>query len=152
MIDNLIISPAVHMAVGTFVLLSNLIFLLVVARLAWQKKSASTLAKGTFILFQLALMLQALVGIKLLDQGLGFLQLYIHYLGALAPLAFCLIFYWLPTVEGSARSRRLLVVAVTSFVFVFLTFVVGSMATADTKAAVTPIFAFVKMAVSLSPL
>ena len=142
MIDNLIISPAVHMAAGTFVLLSNLLFLFVVARVAWQKKSTSTLAKGTFILFQLALMLQALVGIKLLDQGLGFLQLYIHYLGALAPLAFCLIFYWLPTVDGVARSRRLLVVAVTSFVFVFLTFAVGSMATAGNETARTAVTFF----------
>ena len=135
MIDSIIISPAAHMAVGTFVLVSNLLFLIVVGYLIWKKKTFSSLAGITFLLFQVALMLQLLVGIKLLDQGLGFLQLYIHYLGGLAPLAFCLIYYWLPITDGLAKSRRLFVLAVASFFFVFLTFAVGSMADVSSNAS-----------------
>ncbi|GJM41529.1 MAG: hypothetical protein DHS20C20_18110 [Ardenticatenaceae bacterium] len=129
MIDSIFVAPAVHMAVGSLVLLTNLIFLITVAWLVWQKKEFSPLAGFFFVLFQAALMLQALIGIKLLDQGLGHLQLYIHYLGGLAPLAFCLIYYWLPTPEGTAKNRRLLVIAIASFFFVLLTFAVGSMYT-----------------------
>lgn len=129
MIDSIIVAPAFHMAVGTLVLLTNFIFLITVAQLVWQKREFSSLAGLFFVLFQAALMLQALVGIKLLDQGLGVFQLYIHYLGGLAPLAFCLIYYWMPIPEGVAKSRRLLVLAIASFFFVLLTFTVGSMYT-----------------------
>lgn len=126
MIDSIFVAPAVHMAVGSLVLLTNLVFLMTVAWLVWQKKELSPLAGFFFILFQATLMLQVLIGIKLLDQGLGQLQLYIHYLGGLAPLAFCLIYYWLPTPKGMTKNRRLLVVAIASFFFVLLTFFVGS--------------------------
>ena len=75
-----------------------------------------------------------MVGIKLHDQGLGVLQLYIHYLGGLAPLAFCLIFYWFPTPDPIAQSRRVAMLSCVSFVFVLLTFAVGSMYTATAQA------------------
>lgn len=126
MIDSIIVSPAVHLTIGTLVLVANLIFLIVVGRLAWQKQPISPMGNATFILFQAALMLQALVGIKLLDQGSGVFQLYIHYLGGLAPLAFCLLFYWAPTQNAQTHSRRLAWVAAASFIFVVLTYVVGS--------------------------
>ncbi|MGB0388198.1 MAG: c-type cytochrome [Ardenticatenaceae bacterium] len=126
MIDRLILPPAVHMGVGTLVLVSNLILLLVAGRLAWQKKPFTSAANLIFVLFQLSLMLQALAGIKLLDQGLGVLQLYIHYLGGLAPLAFCLLFYWFPTADTIAQSRRVAILSSLSFFFVLLTFSVGS--------------------------
>lgn len=129
MIDSIVVTPAAHMAVGSLVLFTSLVYLITIAWLAWKKKEVSPLAGFFFILFQATLMLQALVGIKLLDQGLGYLQLYIHYLGALAPLAFCLIYYWLPTPEGVVKSRRLLAIAIASFFFVLLTFSVGSMYT-----------------------
>lgn len=129
MIDSIIVAPAFHMVVGTLVLLTNLIFLITMARLVWQNREFSSLAGILFILFQAAVMLQALVGIKLLDQGSGILQLYIHYLGGLAPLAFCLIYYWMPTPEGAAKNRRLLVISISSFFFVLLTFSIGSMYT-----------------------
>ncbi len=129
MIDSIIVTPTVHMTVGATVLVTNFIFLIIVAWLVWQKKAFSTLAGLFFILFQVAMMLQVLIGIKLLDQGLGPLQFYIHYLGGLAPLALCLIFFWLPTTNTIAKTRRLLAVAVISFFFIFLTFAVGSIAT-----------------------
>lgn len=128
MIDSIIVSPMTHMAVGTAVLLSSLLFLIVVGRLAWKKHAVSSIGKAAFILFQVVLAVQILIGIKLLDQGLGVLQLYIHYLGGLAPLGFSLLYYWLPTKNDSVQSRRLATVAVASFLFVLLTFAVGSMA------------------------
>ncbi|MBX3054089.1 MAG: hypothetical protein KF753_21640 [Caldilineaceae bacterium] len=128
--DNIIVPPTIHLIVGTIVLLANLFFLVVVGLLAWQKSALSAVGKAAFILFQVVLMVQVLIGIKLLDQGLGIFQLYIHYLGGLAPMAFCLLFYWLPTKDGVKQSRRLAVVASVSFVFMLLTFVVGSIATA----------------------
>ncbi len=135
MIDSIIVSPFVHLMTGSIVLIANLIFLLVVGRLAWQKRALTTAGTLTFIAFQATLMLQALVGIKLLDQGFGVLQLYIHYLGGLAPLAFCLLFYWLPTTDEHVRSRRLAWVAATSFGFVLLTFAVGSTYSAGIEAS-----------------
>lgn len=128
MIDELILSSTVHMSIGAFVLAVNLFFLLVVARLAWQNQALSLLGRATFIAFQAMLMLQALAGIKLLDQGSGAKQLYIHYLGGLAPMAFCLLFYWIATKNETTKSRQLTGVALASFFFVLLTFVVGGMA------------------------
>lgn len=137
MIDQLILPPAVHLWVGTLVLVSNGILLAITGWLAWQKKPFTSATNRVFVLFQLSLMLQALVGIKLLDQGLGILQLYIHYLGGLAPLAFCLIFYWLPTSDAYTKSRRLAMLSTLSFAFVLLTFVVGSIYAARAEASTT---------------
>jgi len=46
-------------------------------------------------------MLQAAVGIKLLDQGMGVVQKYVHYLGGLGSVGLLMLFYWLPK-----RTRR----------------------------------------------
>ncbi len=128
MIDSIIVPPFVHLSVGTAVLLSNSVVLLVTAWLAFKKQPLTKLANSLFILFQLVLMIQALIGVKLLDQGLGVLQLYIHYLGGLAPLFFCLIFYWLfAGKDAVVQSRRIAFVAGISLFFTVLTFAVGSM-------------------------
>ncbi len=137
MIDSIIVSPMTHMIVGTVVLLSNLLFLIVIGRSAWKKHAISSIGKASFILFQVVLSVQILIGIKLLDQGLGVLQLYIHYLGGLAPLGFSLLFYWLPIKSDPVQSRRLATVAVASFLFVFLTFAVGSTAEIGFESAET---------------
>jgi len=132
MIDSIIVPPFVHLSIGTLVLLSNTLALIVCAWLAFKKQSPTKLAHALFVLFQLTLMLQVLIGIKLLDQGLGVLQLYIHYLGGLAPLFFCLLFYWLPAGKGiAAQSRRMAAVMAASLFFVVLTFTVGSMYVAE---------------------
>lgn len=132
MIDSIILPPSIHLTVGTLVLLTNTLFLLVSGWLALRKQPINRLAHATAILFQLVLMVQALLGIKLLDQGLGILQLYIHYLGGLAPLFFCLLFYWLPDSPNAAtQTRRLLIVAALSFFFTVLTFTVGRSYVAD---------------------
>ncbi len=137
MIDKLVLPSEVHLWIGTLVLVSNGVLLIVAGRLAWRKKPFSTAGNLVFVLFQASLMLQALAGIKLLDQGLGFLQLYIHYLGGLAPLAFCLAYYWFPTSDATAKSRRVAVLSGVSLAFVLLTFTVGSIYSATAGADAT---------------
>ncbi|MCE7984426.1 MAG: hypothetical protein DYG89_24905 [Caldilinea sp. CFX5] len=127
MIDQIMIPPVVHLSAGTLVLLSNLALLAASGWLAWRKKAFTAGVQLLFVLFQLTLLVQALVGVKLLDQGLGVLQLYIHYVGGLAPLAFCLLLSWLPDKDLVTKSRRVALLAGASLLFVVLTFAVGSM-------------------------
>lgn len=128
MIDSMIVSPMVHLVIGSLVLFSNSAVLIGAGWLALKKRAFTPLINGLFIGFQIFLMLQAAVGVKLLDQGLGVLQLYIHYLGGLAPLAFCLIFYWFFSGQDAVtKSRRVAALSGLSLIFVALTFAVGSM-------------------------
>lgn len=132
MIDSIIVPPSVHLTVGALVLLTNSIVLIVSVWLFLKKQPVNGLANATFILFQFVLMVQVLIGIKLLDQGLGILQLYIHYLGGLAPLFFCFLYYWLPTSKNpQVQTRRLFIVAALALFFTVLTFTVGRMYVAD---------------------
>ncbi|MEM7535788.1 MAG: c-type cytochrome [Chloroflexota bacterium] len=126
MIDSIIIPSSVHLTIGILVLLTNAFVLIVSGWLTFKKASPNWLAHTTFILFQLVLMVQTLIGIKLLDQGLGILQLYIHYIGGLAPFLFCLLFYWLPPAKnGGRQSRRMLIVAFLALLFTVQTFTIG---------------------------
>ena len=127
MIDAIFVSPMVHVTIGTLVLISCALALFATVRAAWSKRPFSAGTHGLFILFQVTLMVQVLVGIKLLDQGLGPLQLYIHYLGGVAPLGFTLLFYWFPGADSVAKTRRAAIVIALSFAFVLMTFAVGSM-------------------------
>lgn len=132
MIDSIIVPPSVHLTVGALVLLTNSIVLIVSVWLFLKKKPANGLAIATFILFQFVLMVQVLIGIKLLDQGLGILQLYIHYLGGLAPLFFCFLYYWLPVgKKPQVQTRRMFIMAALALFFTVLTFTVGRMYVAD---------------------
>ena len=115
------------MMVGAVVLLTGLAAMVVAVRAAMKRQPAGRNGNLLFILFQLALMVQVLIGIKLLDQGLGPLQLFVHYLGGLAPMGFVLLYYWLRPAGGVGQGRRAAVVTVASFVFVLMTFTIGSM-------------------------
>jgi mono/diheme cytochrome c family protein len=126
MIDRIVVPSSVHLTLGVLVMLANGAFLAFSVWEAFKKRGPSPATNIVFIAFQVILMLQALIGIKLLDQGLGVLQLYIHYIGGLGPLLFCLVLYWLPRpASGVVASRRLAVVAALSAFFVLNTFVVG---------------------------
>lgn len=127
MIDQIAVSPVFHIVTGSLALVVNLLLLIVAGRLALKKLPFTPLAQGVFILFTLVLLTQALIGVKLLDQGLGVLQLFIHYVGGLAPLAFIIILSWLPDRGPIVRSRRVAWLAALSALFVGLTFGVGSM-------------------------
>lgn len=122
-----IASPNIHLGVGTVVLIATLASLIIAGWFAWKKQPLSTLAFRIFIVTQVALMLQILVGVSLLDQGFGPLQVYVHYLGGMAPIAFFLLFYWLRTSDKLKETRLATFVAGAAFVFVLMTFTIGSM-------------------------
>lgn len=127
MIDSISLTPNVHVMTGALALLGSVLALIGTGWAAWKQRKFTALAQGSLILFQVILIIQVLVGIKLLDQGLGPLQLFIHYLGGLAALGFCLAFYWLPITNDVRKSRLAVGIAGLSVVFVLMTFVIGSM-------------------------
>ena len=116
MIDAIWVPTSVHFVVGTLVVAVGLAALASAAYHGVQDRKPARRAHGLFILAQLTLAVQALIGIKLLDQGLGPLQLYIHYVGGLGPLLFYLLYYWLP---APFRARRWSATLVTGAAFTF---------------------------------
>ena len=127
MIDSIFLSPNIHVMTGGLVLLTSFLAFIIISWTVWKRKQFTTLAHMSLIVFQLSLMLQILAGIKLLDQGLGPLQLFIHYLGGLAPIGFYLIYYWFPVDDEVKKSRIVLGVTLLSVIFVIMTFTIGSM-------------------------
>lgn len=126
MIDQIWVQPAVHFWLGMAVLLSTLLSVGITMTFALRKAPLNRTVYAAFLVAQLSLMLQVLVGIKLLDQGLGPLQLYIHYLGGLGAFFFYLLFYWLPK---NFREKRWTAFSMSSlgFLFAFMAFSIGSM-------------------------
>ena len=93
MIDQIWIQPAVHFWVGTAVVVTTLLSIVLTAAYAIRKTAPNQALYAVLIAAQISIMLQVLIGIKLLDQGLGPLQLYIHYVGGLGAIFFHLLFY-----------------------------------------------------------
>ncbi|CAM3650555.1 Cytochrome b561 domain-containing protein [Deinococcus saxicola] len=141
--DEIIIQPALHNAIGGIVVLAAIATVLLNWRgLATLKTSGGQTSDGTdlprspslggwrnaaLIAFQIALMVQALIGIKLLDQGLGTVQKYVHYLGGLGALGLVMLYYWLPKRDAADSSRKALGLTVASLAFVLMTFVIGGL-------------------------
>lgn len=125
MLDRIILSPYYHLVSGTMVVIIALLATMVISFLAWKRRPLSRTAHGLLIVTQVSLMLQALIGIKLLDQGMGTVQLYIHYVGGLAPMLFFLIFYWLPPGRAEQQTRRALIVLWLASAFVVMTYTIG---------------------------
>lgn len=125
MIDSLWLPPSAHVFSGVVVMVATLLALVVSAVLAWRRRPLSTFGNVILVVAQLTLIVQALMGIKLLDQGLGPKQLYIHYLGGLGPLLFFLVYYWLPT---EVRQRRFtpLTITASAFLFAVMAFGIGA--------------------------
>jgi len=121
-IDEIWLSPNVHVVSGAVVVLATLAALVVSTVFAWRERDLSPAAHTTLVVAQVTLMVQALVGIKLLDQGLGTLQLFIHYVGGLGPLLFFFVYYWLPS---TWRRKRWTSVAVTGSAFLFAVMAFG---------------------------
>ena len=123
--DDIILSPTLHRALGDTVLTVLLATFAVVGYLAWRRRPLSRVAKGLVILSQLVLMAQALVGIKLLDQGLGVMQLYVHYLGGLGPLLFFMLTYWFPGRTPERQTRWTAAALVGGFLFALMAYTIG---------------------------
>jgi heme A synthase len=125
-IDQIWVQPAVHLWIGVVVLLSTLLSVVITGFFAWRKTILNPLTHTILLLAQVSLMIQVLVGIKLLDQGLGPLQLYIHYVGGLGAFFFYLLIYWLPK---PLVNKRWTAFGLSSFAFLFafMAFTIGSM-------------------------
>ncbi len=125
MIDQIWIQPALHLWIGVLVLASTLLSLIFSGFLAWRKQPFNRAAHTILLIAQSSLILQVLIGIKLLDQGLGPLQLYIHYVGGLGAFFFYLLLYWLPK---NLVQKRWTAFSLTSlaFLFAFMAFTIGS--------------------------
>ena len=124
--DEFIIPPALHSAVGGITLLVAL----VTTVLTWQGAKRGTFGKAqaaALIVLQIALMLQAAVGIKLLDQGMGVIQKYVHYLGGLGSVGLLMLFYWLPKASEADSARKAAWLTSASLLFVVMTFFIGQM-------------------------
>ena len=115
-IDNWVIPSSVHVVSGVVVLVTLAAALVWVGRLALTGRPVDKAAVGLVIAAEVALMVQALLGIKLLDQGSGFGQLYIHYIGGLLPVGLFIVAVWLGWhhVGRSAKPLALVVLAGTA--------------------------------------
>ena len=133
MIDQIWLPPHIHVWAGSAVLVTTLLSVLTSFVLALQNRAANIWLYSVWLLSQVSLMVQVLIGIKLLDQGLGPLQLYIHYLGGLGALFFYVLWYWLP--KGLREWRwTLLILSSSGFLFALMAFTIGSMYVAEGRA------------------
>ena len=125
MIDSIILNSNVHVWTGTFVLLSIIFATAISLFYAIKQKPHDKLFHFALILAQISIVIQVLVGIKLLDQGLGVLQLYIHYIGGIAAIFFLILYYWLPEKVRTSRWLGFGLISM-SLLFALQTFVIGS--------------------------
>lgn len=124
-IDNIFVSPNVHEAVGGVVLLAMLVATGWTGRLALAGRPLGGGAKISLITAQVALMVQALIGIKLLDQGLGVAQLYIHYVGGLIPLGLFMGAGWIAWRNPVTQTRVTALLALAGLLSAGMAFVIG---------------------------
>jgi len=111
-IDNIIVDTSVHLTVGVIVVAAMIAATALVGRHALRAEPIGRPAGLSLVAAQIALTVQLLLGIKLLDQGQGILQLYIHYVGGMLPLGVFLIGGWFARGDD-ARSTRILAALLT---------------------------------------
>lgn len=124
--DEFIIKPALHSAVGGMTLLTALVATVLVWR-GQQQKQFGKAQQWSLIALQVVLMLQTALGIKLLDQGMGVLQKYVHYLGGLGAIGLLMLYTWLPKQSAAEQARKAAWLTTASLVFIALTFFIGQM-------------------------
>lgn len=124
--DELIIQPALHSAVGGITLLAALITT-ILTWTAHRKKTMTSTTHAALITLQILLMIQAAIGIKLLDQGMGVIQKYVHYLGGLGSVGLLMLFYWLPRRNEATSARNAAWLTTASLTFILMTFFIGQM-------------------------
>lgn len=125
MIDNIFIPSSVHVAIGILVMVSTLAATVVTGLLAWRRQGVTPLAHWIMILAQIALIIQILIGVKLLDQGLGVLQLYIHYIGGLGAFFFFLLYYWFLPKSPTRRGWLAFAMSLLAFLFAIQSYFIG---------------------------
>lgn len=124
-IDNLIVQPWVHRLNGALTVAALL------ATAGWlvvrglRRQPFDRTSRILVAVTQVLLMVQALLGIKLLDQGMGVVQLYIHYVGGLLPLGLFLVFGWVSFADPVRRTRVLAVLVSVGFLSALMAFAIG---------------------------
>lgn len=124
-IDNLVLDPAVHRTMGIAVLVAMVAASGHLARLALRGKRLDRTARVLLALAQVTLMVQALLGIKLLDQNMGWNQLYIHYIGGLIPLGLFLVAGWFGRSDSVGRTRLLAALTTAGTLSASMAFFIG---------------------------
>ncbi|MEZ5379335.1 MAG: hypothetical protein R2733_22740 [Acidimicrobiales bacterium] len=124
-IDNWIISSSVHVVVGSLVLLTMTVATGWVGWLAIKGRSLDLGGKILISVAQVVLALQVLIGIKLLDQGQGIVQLYIHYLGGLLPMGAFLAGGWWVRGETPTSNRLLAALIAIGWFSAVMAFTIG---------------------------
>jgi hypothetical protein len=124
-IDNYVVDSSVHVTVGVIVLLTMAACTFQLVRLALAGKPVDRLARVLLAAAQISLAVQALLGIKLLDQGQGVVQLYIHYIGGLAPLGFFLAAGWFAWRSEARRTKVLAALTTLGLLSAGMAFVIG---------------------------
>lgn len=125
MLDQIAVSPLVHLLSGATVLVSTFAAALICSLLAWKKRQPPPLVRGLLVFVQIVMLWQILIGIKLLDQGLGIVQHYEHYIGGFLPLLCYLSYYWFPQTQLQRRSLQLALTTVSAFVLAISSFALG---------------------------
>lgn len=124
-IDNFIVQPWVHRLNGVFVIASLAATAVWLTWLAVKRRPFDRTGQVLVVVSQVFLMVQALLGIKLLDQGMGVVQLYIHYVGGMLPLGFFLVVGWFRFADPLRRARVLAVLVDVGLVCAVMAFVIG---------------------------
>ena len=124
-IDNYVVDSSVHVTVGVIVLLTMAACTFQLVRLALAGKPVDRLARVLLATAQISLAAQALLGIKLLDQGQGVVQLYIHYIGGLAPLGFFLAAGWFSWRSEARRTKVLAALTTLGLLSAGMAFTIG---------------------------
>lgn len=125
MLDNIDLSPTVHVVIGVLVLAATLAAAIVTGVLAWRRTGVTAAGHWTMVAAQVALILQILIGVKLLDQGLGVLQLYIHYVGGLGAFFFFLLYYWFQPKNPTRQGWLAFAMSFLAFLFAIQAYFIG---------------------------
>ena len=124
-IDNIIIDSSVHLVTGALVLLAMTAATVLVGIHSCRNEPIDAPARLAIIAAQVVLAVQVLLGIKLLDQGQGIAQLYIHYVGGLMPLGAFLAAGWFARGDSGKSSRVLTALLLLGNVSAFMAFFIG---------------------------
>lgn len=124
-IDNWIVDSSVHVTVGIAVLVTMTAALVWVGRLAVLGRPLDGGGRIVLGVAQAVLAVQILLGIKLLDQGQGIGQLYIHYVGGLVPLGAFLVAGWWVRADTPARNRVLATLIAVGWASAAMAFFIG---------------------------
>ncbi len=124
-IDNFIVQPSVHRLNGGFVVASLLAAAVWLTILAVKRRPFDRRAQVLVVVSQVFLIIQTLLGIKLLDQGMGVVQLYIHYIGGMIPLGFYLVVGWFRFTDAVRRARVLAVLVDIGLLSAVMAYLIG---------------------------